>query len=97
MTRNEAICLLQEVLEYQTSRGQRIVWFTDANVKSFIKVLKHSDSECENCTMAIEDRQIIVKCKDCKWRGHENDSPKWIPCLAIRTNNDWFCADGEKK
>ena len=37
----------------------------------------------------------IILCKDCKWRGHEYDSTKWIPCLVIRTGADWFCADGE--
>lgn len=54
---------------------------------------------CPHCKTHI--RIIVepntVKCKDCKWRGHEDDSPKWIPCLAINTNNDWYCADWERK
>ena len=69
----------------------------------------HSDSEVQEIArsalelitsdyiheVAKQFRRPIVLCKDCKWRGHEDDSTKWIPCLAIRTNNDWFCADGE--
>lgn len=54
-----------------------------------------TDDEAETCIRC--GLQEVVRCKDCKWRGHEDDSPKWIPCLAIRTNNDWFCADGERE
>ena len=86
MTKAEAISLLQEVLEYQTSKGQRIVWFTDENVRCIIEVLKN-DTECENCEIAIEDRQKVVRCKDCR---------KNMLCeLTIDKPRDWFCADGK--
>lgn len=38
----------------------------------------------------------IVMCKDCKWHDNPDESPRWIPCLKIRTKDDWFCGDGER-
>ena len=46
-----------------------------------------------NCMPTID----IVTCKDCKYRGEGYiHSTKWLPCMAVKTNNDWFCADGER-
>lgn len=38
-----------------------------------LAVLKEHDN-CENCAIAIEDRQPVVRCKDCKHRPKE---PNW--------------------
>ena len=64
-----------------------------AEAKAFV-VIPKSDKKA---TEIVLDMYPLVLCEDCKWRGREDDSPKWIPCLAIRTNNDWFCADGVRK
>lgn len=37
----------------------------------------------------------LVLCKDCKWHDNADDSPKYLPCIEMRTNPNWFCADGE--
>ena len=37
----------------------------------------------------------LVRCKDCKWHDNADDSPKYLPCMEMRTNPNWFCADGE--
>ena len=97
MTKAEAISLLQEVLEYQTFKGQRIVWFTDENVRCIIEVLK-SDAECENCEIAIEDRQKVVRCKDCVYGNMSiDDRPYRLPCRQNDQLSDWFCADGKRR
>lgn len=56
-------------------------------------LLKDLDN-CENCAIAIEDRQLVVRCKDCIHKNGLNHCPHnndiWVA-------DDWFCADGEKK
>ena len=42
-------------------------------------------------------KEDIVRCKDCKWHDNADDSPKYLPCMEMRTNPNWFCADGEPK
>ena len=39
----------------------------------------------------------IVRCKDCKWRNNCATSSKWLPCMSNRYDDNWFCADGERK
>lgn len=36
---------------------------------------------CENCAMAIEDRQMVIRCKDCRWwvPGYITDKDDFIP------------------
>lgn len=41
--------------------------------------------------------QELVRCKDCKWRENTGASTKWLPCMEIKTNGNWFCADGERR
>jgi Zn finger protein HypA/HybF involved in hydrogenase expression len=60
-----------------------------------LALLKEQDN-CENCAIAIEDRQPIVRCKDCKNLGYTNSHwfCKWLNRCV---DEDWFCADGEQK
>ena len=63
-----------------------------------LNVLLKEQSNCENCAMAIEDRQI-VRCKDCMYK-EESVSPywdAWCHRLHCGCDSDWFCADGVKK
>lgn len=40
----------------------------------------------------------LVRCKDCRWRAnHGATSTKWLPCMDNRYDDNWFCADGERK
>lgn len=64
-----------------------------AEAKAWIMIPKSDKKAME----IVIDMHPLVLCKDCKWRGHEDDSPKWLPCFAINTNNDWYCANGERK
>ena len=54
---------------------------------------------CENCAMAVEDRQMVVRCKDCKWAEVSDNERTWCDHVDhdFCHNNDWFCADGQKK
>ena len=60
---------------------------------------------CGNSAMAVEDRQMVVRCKDCKWWKDykcENDSVlrQIYDCGCypdFHTDFDWFCAAGERR
>ena len=59
-----------------------------------VLALLKEQNNCENCAIAIEDRQLVIRCKDCKYR-HTSD------CVAemagdINTPDNWFCANGER-
>lgn len=66
--------------------------------------LLEEQDNCENGTIAIEDRQPVVRCKDCKHgKKHNIDI---IECMKAHDYNmehqefhhkNWFCADGERK
>jgi hypothetical protein len=48
----------------------------------------------EDVKAFVESRPQIVRCKDCK---HWEQSNGHCPFNSIFTNDDWFCADGERK
>ena len=61
-------------------------------------------NNCENCAIAIEDRQPVVRCKDCKHGRKHNINI--IECLKAHDYNlehqefhhkNWYCADGVAK
>ena len=39
----------------------------------------------------------IIHCKDCKYRNPfiKDTAPMWLPCMAIDTDDMWFCGYGE--
>lgn len=49
---------------------------------------------CENCAIAIEDRQPVVRCKDC-WKREFDNCPFYEYSMVVQEDN-FFCADGEK-
>ena len=68
-------------------------------ITSAIDLLKEQNN-CENCAITIEDRQPVVRCKDCK---HSCDYTDIYPnrsykCIKNGCFHDggWFCADAEK-
>lgn len=51
----------------------------------------------ENAARLLKDQPQVVRCKDCKWHENADNSPMWLPCIEMKTNGNWFCADGEAK
>ena len=53
---------------------------------------------CENCAIAIEDRQPVVLCKDCE-HSKSYSNGKMFGCEFGNGLHepDWFCADGERR
>ena len=79
------------------------VQLSASDVEKILSLLKEQNG-CENCAIAIEDRQPVVRCKDCKHKGqtiHQKDGTNIIVCwnqgYGIHHPIDWFCADGERK
>lgn len=69
-------------------------------IEDILKLLKEQDN-CEDCAIAIEDRQPVVRCRDCKYCGSEiRDGIKFAKC-ELKHNwmpqVTWFCADGVRK
>ena len=70
-------------------------------LKAVLALLKEQDN-CENCAIAIDDRQPVVRCKDCE---HCYFASNRVPMEqshacgkhGIDVTPDWFCADGERK
>lgn len=60
---------------------------------------------CGNCAWATEVRQMVVRCKDCKWWKDykcENDYVlrQIFDCGCypdFHTDAEWFCAEGERR
>lgn len=46
--------------------------------------------------MPTIDAVPVVRCKDCRWRT-DSEYIRWHPCDEVAVNDDWFCADGERK
>ena len=66
-------------------------------ISDAVKLLKEQDN-CENCSIAIEDRQPVVRCKDCE-HSKSYSNGKMFGCEfgnGLR-EPDWFCADGERR
>lgn len=46
----------------------------------------------------LKDVEKVTRCKDCKWRETNGaDSTRWLPCMEIRYNDNFYCAYGERK
>lgn len=72
-------------------------------LRDALAMLKEQDN-CENCSIAVEDRQLVVRCKDCKhWSAERiydyNKCKRWINVGVknFATKGEWFCADGERR
>ena len=68
-----------------------------------IALLKEQNN-CENCAIAIEDRQPVVRCKDCKYAKPINADYLGCSCLVDGIDSDYvmtvkpdsFCSWGER-
>ena len=64
-----------------------------------LALLKEQDN-CENCAIAIEDRQPVVRCRDCIHQYYDLKDGR-IVCGNVDDGEihhaDWYCADGEAK
>lgn len=50
------------------------------------------------CMNKKADMVEVVRCRDCKWRENNGaTSTKWLPCMEVKTANNWFCADGKRR
>lgn len=70
--------------------------------KENLKKIEEMDKPYECITsfqngIEVGDRKELVRCKDCKWHDNADDSPKYLPCMEMRTNPNWFCAEGERR
>jgi len=77
-------------------------------LKYNILALLREQNDCENCAIAIEDRQPVVRCKDCKYGSLyctedvcgetliECNRPDLGDVIEIH-GWKWFCADGERR
>jgi len=66
-----------------------------------IETLLKEQDNCENCAIAIEDRQPVVRCKDCKWWHESKTNNGFGDCgqangITLKPS-DWFCADGKRR
>ena len=60
-----------------------------------LDLLKEQDS-CENCAIAIEDRQPVVRCKECKyWRQLYGNRPFYSSIGCCDCNDMWLSLNGE--
>ena len=77
--------------------------------KEALELLKEQGN-CENCAMAIEDRQLVIRCKDCKyWRqlsstGYCDCDDMWrsldgetTEVSNIETDSDFYCGYAERR
>ena len=82
---------LDDLQKYADS--DEILTLTQEQAKEIIALLKEQDN-CENCAIAIEDRQIVVRCKDCRW--YDEKISICDNCHLPRERT-FFCADGKRK
>lgn len=69
--------------------------FTPDAIRTIVALLNEQEN-CENCAIAIEDRQPIVRCKECK-HGEPGACGDGVDCDGVWHDDEWFCADGERR
>ena len=64
-------------------------------IRDAIKLLKDHDI-CENCAVAIEDRVLVVRCKDCRFAGPAISQYRelWCGKQDRHVDKDDFCSEG---
>lgn len=65
-------------------------------ISDALSLLKEQNN-CENCAIAIEDRQPVIRCKDCEYYDPEHIDEECRLFNNFTTEPDWFCADGKKR
>lgn len=60
------------------------------------KVVHSDDEDMPTSYTWVDNTGEIVRCRECKHRT-ETTPTKWHPCVDMAVDDDWFCADGERK
>ena len=88
----------QVIMELEQLRTYIHNWIDPSDslttIDDALKLLKEQNA-CENCAMAIEDRVMVIRCKDCRYHGNIDED--YCQCLEQETNNDFFCWYGERR
>lgn len=74
--------------EEQNCEG-RVAWSADAVYSDVIEgALRELPSA----------KPEIIRCKDCKYQDEEyrNTSTKWLPCMDVQTDSNWYCGSAER-
>ena len=82
-----------------------LLYYLDIEMLIVANALMNEHNDCENCAIAIEDRQPVIRCKECINCVEEPNGELYCDILAVgyeplgskKVNADWFCADGERK
>lgn len=37
----------------------------------------------------------IILCKDCKWHDNQDRATMWLPCMEIKTEDNFYCGYAE--
>jgi hypothetical protein len=75
--------------EEQNCEG-RVAWSADAVYSDVI----------EGALLELPSaKPEIIRCKDCKYQDEEyrNTSTKWLPCMDVQTDNNWYCGSAERE
>ena len=59
-------------------------------------MLLKENNECENCAIAIEDRQLVIRCKNCRYYW-VTDKTSFCSKNDGRWSYNDFCSKGEKR
>lgn len=56
------------------------------------------DSVCDDYTVLPFARPEIIRCHDCKYRDENRRkvSVRWLPCMDVRTDGNWYCGSAER-
>ena len=40
-------------------------------------------------------RYNIILCKDCRWHNNQDEATMWLPCMEIKTEDNFYCGYAE--
>ena len=64
-------------------------------MKEYIITVDESKPDIMGSVPLIEPPKELIRCKDCRKHG-DIACPLWTDAVEFETDDDWFCADGEK-
>ena len=102
MTKEEAYRYIDNLKWLKGYDNTTIDGKTVGEILDDIKTLLKEQDNCENCAIAIEDRQLVTRCKNCKYGYMLPNSSDYVHCTkpysgTISHKPDWFCADGKRR
>ena len=68
----------------------------NTQMKTFIIKVDEKKKDIHGDMPLVERPRELILCKDCKHHGSEN-CPLFTDAVEFVTDDDWFCADGERK